>query len=77
MGASGASRVFDTMASLTGKPPLATLALTEHEVDQGPTAAIDQFVRTLQGPLPRSRRAAAQPVRARRTVARAPAKARA
>jgi menaquinone-dependent protoporphyrinogen IX oxidase len=77
MGASGASRVFDTMASLTGKPPLATLALTEHEVDQGPTAAIDVFVRTLQRPLPRSRRATAQPARARRTVARAPAKARA
>ncbi|MGE5791897.1 MAG: hypothetical protein ACM36B_04370, partial [Bacteroidota bacterium] len=49
MGGSGAERVFATMAALCGKDPVATLALTDAEVDAGAARKIDAFVRALRG----------------------------
>jgi NAD(P)H-dependent FMN reductase len=60
MGGSGAWRVFDTMAALTGRQPVATLALTEQQVDEGPGGPLDAFVRALQGPSRQPRRRAAR-----------------
>ena len=77
MGGSGAWRVFETMAQLTGKPPAATLALTEHQVEAGASGALDAFVRALQGPPPKPRRAATRKVPTRRVPAPPPARARA
>jgi hypothetical protein len=55
MGGSGAERAFGTMAALCGKTPVATLALTDAEVDAGAANKIDAFVRALRGPRPASR----------------------
>jgi flavodoxin len=49
MGGSGAERVFATMAALCGKDPVATLALTDAEVDAGAARKVDAFVRALRG----------------------------
>jgi NAD(P)H-dependent FMN reductase len=48
MGGSGASCVFATMAELAGDKAVATLALTDHEIDAGADAQVDGFVRTLR-----------------------------
>jgi flavodoxin len=56
MGGSGAQRVFDAVAALTGKKPVATLALTDGEIDAGVDHRLDEF---------------AQALNARSTVARA------
>lgn len=61
MGGSGARGAFSTMAQLCGQAPLATLALTDAEVDAGPQAKLDDFVRRLTG----GRRPAAIPHAAR------------
>jgi flavodoxin len=55
MGGSGATCAFSTMKQLTGGEPVATLALTDHEVDATAGAKLDSFVRALstgrrQGP---------------------------
>jgi flavodoxin len=56
MGGSGASRVFVAMKALTGREPLATLALTDSEVDAHARAKFDAFVRELRaGAPPRGR----------------------
>jgi flavodoxin len=56
MGGSGAERVFATMAALCGKDPVATLALTDDEVDAGAAKRIDAFARALRGRGARGRR---------------------
>ena len=48
MGGSGASRVFAAMKELTGREPLATLALTDSEVDAASRAKFDAFIRDLR-----------------------------
>jgi len=67
MGGSGAERAFGTMAALCGREPVATLALTDGQVDAGAATALGEFVRALRG-----RRASARPrgrSRARRKAA--------
>ena len=44
MGGSGAGRVFAAMKKLTGREPVASLALTDAEVDATARAKIDAFV---------------------------------
>lgn len=53
MGGSGASRVFAAMKELTGREPLATLALTDNEVDAASRAKFDAFIRDLRWGSPR------------------------
>jgi flavodoxin len=60
LGGSGAMRVFETMTTLIGRMPVATLALTDAELDAQETEKIDAFVQTLRG---RRARAAAAPRR--------------
>ena len=48
MGGSGAGRVFVTMKEMTGREPVATLALTDAEVDATARAKLDAFVDALQ-----------------------------
>jgi hypothetical protein len=48
MGGSGAGRVFATMKEMTGRAPLATLALTDAEIDATARSKLDGFVRALQ-----------------------------
>jgi flavodoxin len=48
MGGSGARRVFDTMRALTGREPVATLALTDAEVESSARAKFDAFVAELR-----------------------------
>jgi flavodoxin len=48
MGGSGASRVFAAMKELTGREPLATLALTASEVEAASRAKFDAFVREVR-----------------------------
>lgn len=48
MGGSGASRAFAAMKELTGREPLATLALTASEVDAAARAKFDAFVREVR-----------------------------
>ncbi len=57
MGGSGASCVFSTMTQLAGDAPVATLALTDHEIGAAATAKLDGFVRALRAD--RGRRGAA------------------
>lgn len=47
MGGSGASCVFSTMKELAGGDPIATLALTDDEVDASARAKVEGFIRTL------------------------------
>lgn len=60
MGGSGASRVFEAMKQLTGREPLATLALTDNEVDAASRAKFDAFIRDLRSGSPRRGRAHAR-----------------
>ena len=56
MGGSGASRVFAAMKELTGREPLATLALTDSEVDATSRAKFDAFIQEVRwGSPPRGR----------------------
>jgi NAD(P)H-dependent FMN reductase len=66
MGGSGASCVFSTMKELAGGDPVATLALTDDEVDASARAKVDSFIRTLK--IGRRRKAEAR-TRAAPTVA--------
>jgi flavodoxin len=50
MGGSGAQRVFAAMARLLGKQPVATLALTDAQIEAGCDDRLDAFVRSLQAP---------------------------
>jgi len=61
LGGSGALRVFETMTTLTGQMPLATLALTDAELAARDKEKIDAFVQMLLGRWPRS--AEARPAR--------------
>lgn len=74
MGSSGAWRVFDTMAALAGKKPLATLSLTAHEVDGHQSSQLDEFVLALQNSVPAAPRETAKRL-PRRRAARRPASA--
>jgi hypothetical protein len=48
MGGSGASCVFSTMTQLAGNEPVATLALTDDEIEAVTNAKLDAFVRVLR-----------------------------
>jgi flavodoxin len=50
MGGSGARRVFATMAKLLGKRPVATLALTDAQIDGGADDRIAAFAQSLRAP---------------------------
>jgi flavodoxin len=50
MGASGASCVFDMMRRISRRAPLATLALTDAQVDGGQLDGLERFVQQLQAP---------------------------
>ncbi len=50
MGGSGARGVFDTMAAVSGRQPVATLALTDRDIDRHHHRRIDTFVHALQRP---------------------------
>jgi hypothetical protein len=67
MGGSGAQRVFDAMAAVSGKQPLATLALTDRDIDKRRHGRIDTFVHALATPV----RPAARTARRHRARARA------
>jgi flavodoxin len=60
MGSSGASRAFATMQQLAGRKPVASLALTDREIDAGADDKIDALVSSLAAGREQSR-----PVRAR------------
>lgn len=53
MGGSGAGRVFATMKEMTGRAPLATLALTDGEIDAAARAKLDVFVQAIRAREPR------------------------
>ena len=53
MGGSGAGRVFATMKEMTGHAPVATLALTDAEIDAIARAKLDAFVRVIRAGEPR------------------------
>lgn len=50
MGSSGAARAFGTMRRLAGRAPIATLALTQREVEAGAQAQLSTFVGDLKAP---------------------------
>lgn len=60
MGGSGAGRVFATMKEMTGRAPLATLALSDAEIDAAARTKLDAFVRAIRTG-ERRRRLAARP----------------
>jgi hypothetical protein len=72
MGGSGAGRVFAAMAKIAKAKPIATLALTDDELDAHDTAKLEAFVTAVKRSAParagrvrRARRARAkQPVAA-------------
>jgi len=70
MGGSGERRVFDTMAAVGGKPPVATLALTDGDIDAHRHARIDAFVQALQHRGPTATRPATRPTPKRASGAR-------
>lgn len=65
MGGSGSKAVFATMRSLAGVEPIATLALTDRDIDGGAQAKLDDFVDALKaGRRPRSARLHSRPAHA-------------
>jgi flavodoxin len=62
MGGSGAQRVFSTMAELSGKEPVATLALIDKEIDGAFEDKLDAFVQRLQSGMHRRPARTAAPV---------------
>lgn len=71
MGGSGAQRVFAAMARLLGKRPVATLALTDAQIEAGADDRLDAFVRSLQAPRRAVRAAPARRGRASKHAAAA------
>lgn len=63
MGSSGAGRVFDSMKAMTARAPVATLALTDAEIDATARAKLDAFVHEIRAGV-RRRRAVHRPVHA-------------
>jgi flavodoxin len=57
MGGSGAGRVFAAMEEMTGRAPVATLALTDAEIDATARAKLDAFVSELRAGAGRRRAA--------------------
>ncbi|MGE5336714.1 MAG: hypothetical protein ACM3PU_02740, partial [Gemmatimonadota bacterium] len=55
-GGAGAPRVFATIAQLAGREPVATLALTDRQIDGGSDDRLDEFVQRLKV-IPRRRTA--------------------
>ncbi len=63
MGGSGAQRVFDAMTTLAGKRPLATLALTDRDIEEHGQRWLDAFIHALKlphAPAPRPAKRVAQ-----------------
>jgi flavodoxin len=54
MGGSGAERVFADLAKLCGKTPVATLSVTDAEIDSGYLKKLEAFVHALKGAAPRA-----------------------
>jgi flavodoxin len=54
MGGSGAERVLADLAKLCGKTPVATLSVTDAEIDSGYLKKLEAFVRALKGAAPRA-----------------------
>ena len=75
MGGSGAQRVFDTMTTLAGKRPLATLALTDRDIDEHGQRWLDAFIHALHLPPAPAARSARRIVPRRRAGAGAAAAA--
>jgi flavodoxin len=73
MGGSGAQRVFDAMTTLAGKRPLATLALTDRDIDAHGQHWLDAFVQALRLPHAPAARTARRVVQRRRAGAAATA----
>jgi flavodoxin len=65
MGSSGSERVFAELAKLCGKTPVATLSVSDPEIDSGYLKKLEAFVRALKSAAPR---AAARRRRARAAV---------
>ena len=63
MGGSGASRVFEAMRTLTGREPVATLAITDAEVESSARAKFDAFVEEIRTGARRRPRSRTAPVR--------------
>jgi menaquinone-dependent protoporphyrinogen IX oxidase len=72
MGGSGAERVFAAMQEITARRPLATLALTDGDIDKHRHGAVDRFVHALTAPVrPAARTASRHRKSARHGVAHA------
>jgi hypothetical protein len=69
MGGSGAQHVFDTMAAVAGKRPLATLALTDRDIDEHGQRWLEAFVQALHLPHAPAARTAKRIVHRRRAGA--------
>ncbi|MCU0805223.1 MAG: NAD(P)H-dependent oxidoreductase [Burkholderiales bacterium] len=54
MGGSGAERVFADLAKLCSQTPVATLSVTDAEIDSGYLKKLEGFVRALKGAAPRA-----------------------
>jgi flavodoxin len=77
MGGSGGSRAFDTMAALAGQKPVATLAISEHEVDTHHSNKVDEFVHALQRKhAPAARKALRKTARPKKPTTRSSPKAK-
>lgn len=75
MGGSGSRRVFDMMTTLAGKRPLATLALTDRDIDEHGQRWLDAFIHALKLPHGPAARTAQRIVRRRRAAPAAAAAA--
>jgi len=51
MGGSGAERAFAAMEEITARHPVATLALTDRDIDKHRHGAVDRFVHALTAPV--------------------------
>lgn len=69
MGGSGAGRAFGAIAELIGSKPLATLALTDRQIDARRMEALEAFVQVLSGRRPRKRAGQARRPRAAHAAA--------
>jgi menaquinone-dependent protoporphyrinogen IX oxidase len=74
MGGSGSQRVFDTMTTVSGRRPVATLALTDRDIDVHDHGWLDAFVQAVQPTHTSAARAApriaTRKIPSRRTAAR-------
>src|SRR5512147_2232555 len=53
MAGAGDERVFNAMSDVARVPPLATMSITDEEIESGDEAKVDAFVRTIEARQPR------------------------